>query len=81
MSLPCMEGPKPNELGVPRNQTNMARWGLRPDNENVRCNCDAIQDSNHLLICVMLERHYRMRDLFFGNDKAVVAINYRKMSV
>lgn len=35
-------------VGIPINKTNMATWGLFPDNEDVKCNCEVIQDPKHL---------------------------------
>lgn len=68
-------------VGVPRCRTNMAKWGLLPDNEDTRCDCGAIQDPNHLLVCPMLKQPCSMEDLLIGNDKAIAAANYWKMSV
>lgn len=64
MPLPCMEDPKLN-----------VSWGCEiqdeyADNEDVNCNCDAIQNPNHLLVCPMFEEPCGME------DKATAAANY-----
>lgn len=68
-------------VGVPKWKMNMTRWRLFPGNEDVRCDCDVIQDSSNFLVCSMLEQPCGTEKLFLENDKAIAAANYWKVTV
>ncbi|KAI5732047.1 hypothetical protein M8J77_020382 [Diaphorina citri] len=63
-------------VGVPRCKTNLEKWGLLSADENVLCECGAVQDPEHLLICPNLPYPCTYDDLIQGNDKAIMAANH-----
>lgn len=66
---------------VPKCKTNMQKWGLLPDEENILCPCGAVQDPGHLLICPRLDQSCTLDDLLHANDKAISVANFWKSEV
>lgn len=64
--------------GVARCKTNLLKWGMLPESDDVLCSCGQIQDMNHLLICPRLEERCTHEDLFLCNEKAIAAASFWK---
>uniref|UniRef100_A0A8D8S3V5 Uncharacterized protein n=1 Tax=Cacopsylla melanoneura TaxID=428564 RepID=A0A8D8S3V5_9HEMI len=57
--------------GVSRCKTNMHKWDLQLPDENLLCDCGAVQFPEHLLVCPNLQEPCTIQDLYLANKKAL----------